>query len=152
MSAPGLKERCEELFVVESLDDTQRFVEIVNAVQPDLAIIGPEEPLAAGYVDILIAAGVRAFGPTRELAAIESSKSWTRSLLDKHGVPGNPRYQTFETDDGLAAYMEELGDFVVKPDGLTSGKGVRVFGDTSTTSTRRSTTRLIYSPVRRCPD
>lgn len=128
MRIPGLVEKCEQVFL-GSLTDTAPLTRVAKEVRPDLVIIGPEEPLAAGYVDALQALGVPAFGPSQKLAAIESSKAWARRLLDSHDIPGNPDYRVFESSDGLRSYMDELGTFVVKPDGLTAGKGVRVWGD-----------------------
>ncbi len=129
MAMPGLASECAKLITTGSLSDTSVVERIVEEVRPDLAIIGPEEPLAAGYADRLEAMGVPTFGPVQQLAAIESSKSWARRLLDRHGISGNPEYRLFTSDDGLAAYLRELGSFVIKPDGLTGGKGVRVHGD-----------------------
>jgi phosphoribosylamine--glycine ligase len=128
LRVPGLVEKCAEVRV-GSLADTGWLAEQARQIGPDLVIVGPEEPLEAGLVDRLEELGIPTFGPTRALAAIESSKSWARRLLDKHGIPGNPEYRAFESGDGLRAYMEELGSFVVKPDGLTAGKGVKVFGE-----------------------
>jgi phosphoribosylamine---glycine ligase len=128
LAIPGLIEKCVEVRV-GSLTDIDWLAAETRDVAPDLVIVGPEEPLEAGYVDCLEEMGIPAFGPAKKLAAIESSKSWARRLLDKHGIPGNPAYRAFEAPDGLRDYMEELGSFVVKPDGLTGGKGVRVFGE-----------------------
>lgn len=129
MPIPGLVEKCEHLFVVPSLVDLSILEAIVREVQPDLAIIGPEEPLAAGYTDRLRELGVPVFGPSQRLARIESSKAWARDLLRRYDIPGNPGYKVFGSTDGLRTYLEELQAFVVKPDGLTAGKGVRVFGE-----------------------
>lgn len=126
---PGLLEKCVDVFVDADLTDPSILAPIVEKVKPDLAIIGPEEPLDAGFVDELERHNVPTFGPTADLAQIESSKSWTRRLLDKHDIPGNPEYRVFTSDDGLRRYMEQLQSFVIKPDGLTAGKGVRVFGE-----------------------
>jgi phosphoribosylamine--glycine ligase len=128
MDLPGLKKKCERL-LLGSLTDQHRLVEVVKDVDPDLVIIGPEEPLAAGFADELETRGIAVFGPTEDLARIESSKSWTRELVAKHDIPGNPEFKIFTSRDGLERYMEELEDFVIKPDGLTGGKGVRVFGE-----------------------
>ena len=49
--------------------------------------------------------------------------------MDRYAIPGNPRYRTFSDENGLRPYLEELGDFVVKPDGLTGGKGVKLLGE-----------------------
>jgi phosphoribosylamine---glycine ligase len=133
MEIPGLVAKCARLITTGSLNDTTIIERVVEEVRPALAIIGPEEPLAAGYADRLEAMGVPTFGPVRELAAIESSKSWARQLLDSHGISGNPECRLFKSGTGLAAYLRELGSFVIKPDGLTGGKGVRVHGDHFTT-------------------
>jgi phosphoribosylamine---glycine ligase len=125
---PGLLAKCREVRI-GSLTDIAWLAEETRAIAPDLVIVGPEEPLEAGYVDCCQAMGVPVFGPSQELAAIESSKSWARWLLDRHDIPGNPKYKSFETTEGMRAYMEELSEFVVKPDGLTAGKGVRVLGE-----------------------
>jgi phosphoribosylamine--glycine ligase len=126
--APGLVQKCRKLFI-GSLNATAILDAALSEVRPDLAIIGPEEPLQAGYADILRAHGVPTFGPSKRLAAIETSKSWARRLLETHGIPGNPENRLFESDHRLRAYLGSLASFVVKPDGLTAGKGVRVQGD-----------------------
>jgi phosphoribosylamine--glycine ligase len=98
--------------------------------KPTLAVIGPEAPLAAGVADALWSINVPTVGPTQSLARIESSKSFTRSLLDRHQIPGNPIFQRFTSFDGVEALLDRLGDaHVIKDDGLAGGKGVKVFGD-----------------------
>jgi len=131
MRIPGLVEKCGEdrVRTVTSLRDIDTLVGYAQDIRPDLVIIGPEEPLEVGCVDALASIGVPSFGPSEGLARIESSKAWARRLLDKHGIPGNPEYCVFDSVKGLSEYMEDLCPFVVKPDGLTAGKGVRVFGD-----------------------
>ncbi len=100
--------------------------------KPDLVVCGPEEPLATeeGIVNWLHSQfGIPCVGPTKKVAQIESSKSFTRQLLAKHAIPGNPKFRIFPALSGIEPYLKELGSFVVKPDGLTGGKGVRVFGE-----------------------
>jgi phosphoribosylamine--glycine ligase len=128
MAIPGLLEKCRGVRY-GSLRDLEPARSAAREFSPDLVIIGPEDPLEVGYADELRSLGLDVFGPGKRLAAIESSKSWARSLLDRHQIPGNPDYRVFDTTDGLRGYMAELGAFVVKPDGLTGGKGVRVFGE-----------------------
>lgn len=96
--------------------------------RPDVVVVGPEAPLAAGVVDALNGLGIPCVGPTRALARLESSKRFTRELLARHGIPGNPEHRVFTDLDGVDAYLRRLGQFAVKPDGLTAGKGVKVSG------------------------
>lgn len=129
LEIPGLRAKCSPLLIADNLTDTSWLADVVSQHAPALAVIGPEEPLEAGYADEFERLGVPTFGPRKALAAIESSKSFARRLLDRHDIPGNPESRLFETEDGLASYVRDLDSFVVKPDGLTGGKGVRVQGD-----------------------
>ena len=96
----------------------------------DLAVVGPEAPLAAGAVDALTAAGIRAFGPTRKAAEIESSKSFARSVMEAAGVRC-AEGRSFDDRDEAAAYVRGLDEPpVVKADGLAAGKGVVVADST----------------------
>jgi phosphoribosylamine--glycine ligase len=96
--------------------------------KPDFVLVGPEEPLAEGIVDSLEALGIPCVGPTKNLARLESSKAFTRELLARHNIPGNPRYRVFESSQGIAEHLQGLDGYVVKPDGLTGGKGVKLSG------------------------
>jgi len=96
-------------------------------IKADFAIVGPEEPLATGVVDVLSELGIPCIGPTKSLTQIESSKSFTRELVAKYNIPGNPKYKVFRNTEGLEAYLRKIGEFVVKPDGLTGGKGVKIY-------------------------
>jgi phosphoribosylamine--glycine ligase len=98
--------------------------------RPDFVFIGPEEPLQAGVADELqTKLGIRCIGPTKSLARLETSKAFTRDLVSRHGIPGSPKYQIFSNIDGMAQYLRRMEHgFVVKPDGLTGGKGVKVSG------------------------
>lgn len=110
-------------------DDAKLIEAYARTAHPDFAVIGPEEPLAGGVVDILADLGIPGVGPTKSLAQLESSKSFARELLAKHGIPGNPEYRIFRNLDGLEPYLREKRVFVVKPDGLTGGKGVKILGE-----------------------
>ena len=96
--------------------------------QPDLVIPGPEAALVAGVADECARRGVPCFGPTADLARLESSKGYARELATRLGVPG-PAFARFEAGDHKAAakWFEQLGrPIVVKLDGLAGGKGVTV--------------------------
>ena len=92
----------------------------------DLVIVGPENPLALGLVDRLASEGVAAFGPTQSAARIESSKSFAKRLLIANSIP-TARAASFDSRQEARSYVESMsGPVVVKPDGLTAGKGVVV--------------------------
>jgi phosphoribosylamine--glycine ligase len=95
-----------------------------NAV--DLVVVGPEAPLVAGLVDDLAAAGIRAFGPSREAARLEGSKAFTKAICDEAGVP-TAAWARFDDADAALAHLAAVGaPIVVKADGLAAGKGVVV--------------------------
>ena len=107
-----------------SPDDYPAVIKMCQAKKIDLVIVGPEAPLAAGIVDVLSAAGIRCFGPRKEAARIESSKSFAKQFMQRHGIP-TPRYALF-TDHSEAMRYLELVDYpvVIKASGLAGGKGV----------------------------
>lgn len=101
-----------------------------------VVIVGPEAPLCAGLADrVEDELGIPVFGPRRAHARIEASKSWARELVERHGIPANPEHRVLRrgeegvAEDVMGEYAKDFGGFVVKPDGLTGGKGVRVSGD-----------------------
>lgn len=105
-------------------DDVPDMLRVVAATLPDLVIIGPEVPLAAGIVDALNERGIRVFGPTQAAAQLESSKAFTKDFLQRHKIP-TARYTTINT---IEAARDALPTFplpvVLKADGLAAGKGV----------------------------
>ncbi|MBI3298690.1 MAG: phosphoribosylamine--glycine ligase [Elusimicrobia bacterium] len=91
-----------------------------------LVVIGPEDPLAAGVADALRAAGLMVFGPNKEAAQLESSKSFAKEFMTKHGVP-TARWERHNSFEMAKAALRNFPDgVVVKADGLAAGKGVRV--------------------------
>lgn len=125
---PGIRD-LSSIYHVGSLSDIEAIQAFADEYRPDFAVVGPENPLARGVVDILALIGVPSASPTKKMAQLESSKSFTRELLKKYNVPGGPKFRTFTSDEGMIAYAEELGEIVVKADGLKGGKGVLVMGD-----------------------
>lgn len=110
--------------------DLHGIVQFARTGKVDFAVVGPEDPLNRGVVDALLEAGIPSVGPTKSLARLETSKMFTRNLLEKYGIPGNPPFKTFASMDGIGEFMAEFVDgAVIKPDGLTGGKGVMVEGD-----------------------
>ena len=92
----------------------------------DLVIIGPENPLANGIVDVLEDAGIRSFGPNAKAAKFEASKIFTRKFIEKYELPG-AEFEEFTDFEKARSYIEKTGAPIgVKADGLAAGKGVFV--------------------------
>ena len=125
---PGIASLSEKIRLGR-YDEPEAVVAFAREADAAFAVVGPEDPLSHGVVDALAAAGIPAVGPTRSLARLETSKSFTRNLLEKYGIPGNPRFRNFRSSDGIEAFFDDLDGIVLKPDGLTGGKGVLVQGD-----------------------
>ncbi len=117
-------------YEVGDVTDVDAAVRLAERWKVDLAVVGPEDPLAEGIADALEEVGVPTFGPKREPARIEWDKGFARRLMKEYGVPGCPEFEVFEDPDEACEYIDELGKPVaVKPAGLTGGKGVKVVGD-----------------------
>ena len=125
---PGIRDLCS-VYHVGDMKDMKAIQDFANEHKPDFAVIGPENPLADGVVDILGLIGIPCASPTKAMAQVESSKSFTRDLLKKYDIPGNPDFKVFTSSDGMMEYASQLGEIVVKADGLKGGKGVHVMGD-----------------------
>jgi phosphoribosylamine---glycine ligase len=125
---PGIASLSAEIRIGR-YDEADAIVAFAKEKGIAFAVIGPEAPLSHGIVDALLSTGIPAVGPTKGLARLETSKSFTRNLLDKYGIPGNPRFRNFTSLNGMAEFFDELAGIVLKPDGLTGGKGVLVQGD-----------------------
>ena len=109
--------------------DPEAIVDLALANAIDLVVIGPEQPLAAGVVDALTAAGIRAFGPTRAGAQLESSKAFAKAIMKRAGVP-TANWEAFTDVDEAIEYLATVDSpYVVKADGLAYGKGVLVTED-----------------------
>jgi len=126
---PGIVGLCQG-FTLGTVTDVAAVAAYAREIAASWACIGPDDPLALGLVDALAEVHVPAFGPTKAGARIESSKAYARGLLTRHGIPGCPRYRVFSSYPGVEDWVGELQSaFVLKPDGLTAGKGVQVQGD-----------------------
>ena len=125
---PGIAELCEDT-QIGKLDDVEAIKAFAQAINATYAVVGPEAPLDAGVVDALEEVKISSFGPNQELAQLETSKSFTRLLMKKYNIPGNPKFFVSDNIDEIREFVKGLDEFVVKPDGLTGGKGVKVQGD-----------------------
>jgi phosphoribosylamine--glycine ligase len=128
-SNPGIKELTTQ-YVIEDLNNINKITQFAAQQKIDFAIIGPEAPLALGIVDRLNDYNIPSIGPTKQLAQIETSKSFTRDLLTKYNIPASPKYKKFSDLNNAKEFLQQLGEnFVVKADGLMGGKGVKISGE-----------------------
>lgn len=121
---PGMEDVSQLVDIQES--DQERLVHFAKENDIGLTVIGPEVPLLAGIVDHFQSEGLTVFGPKKEAAVIEGSKSFAKELMKKYGIP-TAEYAVFSNYEEALAYLEEKGaPIVIKADGLAAGKGVTV--------------------------
>jgi phosphoribosylamine--glycine ligase len=96
----------------------------------DLVLVGPEQPLAMGIVDLLKAQGIPVIGPDRQAALLESSKVFAKRFMERYGIPTAP-FRVFEVYEEAVNYLRRRENYpvVVKVDGLAGGKGVYILND-----------------------
>lgn len=104
-------------------------LEFCRKVKADYVFVSPDDPLAGGLVDILIAEGIKAFGPVKDCAVIESSKVFSKNFMKKHNIP-TADYEVFEDYSKALEYVAGADyPLVIKADGLALGKGVIICRD-----------------------
>lgn len=104
--------------------DIDAMVDFAVSNDIDLTVVAPDDPLAMGMVDALEKAGKRAFGPSAAAAVIEASKSFSKQLMKKYGIP-TADYRVFDDFSRAEEYLKDAPmPIVVKADGLALGKGV----------------------------
>jgi phosphoribosylamine--glycine ligase len=114
--------------------DTSNIVEVADfaqTVKADLTVVGPELPMVLGMADEFAKRGLSIFCPSRAAAEIEGSKAYARDFMEKHKIP-SPRFRICMTEEAAQAFVKEAPfgyPFVVKVDGLASGKGTLVVQD-----------------------
>ncbi len=108
------------------VDEFDRIASFAKEKEVDLVIVGPDDPLASGLVDVLEEAGLRVFGPRKNAAILEGSKAFSKDLMKKYNIP-TAAYETFDDAKKAEAYLE-TADYpvVLKADGLALGKGVLI--------------------------
>ncbi|MGO4889722.1 phosphoribosylamine--glycine ligase [Anaerobacillus sp. MEB173] len=136
----GQSSLIEKVFVAPGNDGMKDVATVVNLSESDhdglvtfaknegidLTIVGPEVPLLNGVVNEFQAAGLKVFGPSKDAALIEGSKTFAKEMMKKYNIPTGYS-ETFTSFDEAKAYVEKMGaPIVVKADGLAAGKGVVV--------------------------
>jgi len=105
-------------------EDNAGLLKFAKENRIDLTVVGPEQPLANGVVDLFTKNGLAIFGPTQKAAEIEWSKAFFGELMEKHGIPC-ARNAAFSDHAQAVAYLEKIRPpYVIKADGLAAGKGV----------------------------
>ena len=126
---PQIFDLCKDYFVTD-LANISDIVSYSRKNKVDFAIIGPENPLANGIVNELESVGIGCVGPKKEVALIETSKTFARKIIDLCCPEKNPQRKEFSSTEGVECFIKQLGgEYVIKFDGLMGGKGVRVSGE-----------------------
>ena len=121
---------CSEKYVLIDEKNIDAVCKFASENKVEVAFIGPEAPLEAGLADALEKIGVKCASPTKAAARIETSKSFMRELIDKHKINGNLGFASFSNAKDTEKYLKTVKyEIVVKPIGLTGGKGVKVQGE-----------------------
>lgn len=112
-----------------AINDHKALAEFAVSEKIDLTIVGPDDPLAAGIVDVFEEKGLRVFGPRKNAAMIESSKVFSKDLMKKYNIP-TAAYENFDSSDKAINYLKTSKyPIVLKADGLALGKGVLICND-----------------------
>jgi phosphoribosylamine--glycine ligase len=105
-------------------EDSKGLLKFAKENNIDLTVVGPEQPLANGIVDLFTENGLAIFGPTQKATAIESSKVFAKDIMQQHGIPC-AKSQSFDNIDKAKDYVKmQKPPIVLKADGLAEGKGV----------------------------
>ena len=124
---PGIAQfaQCHPLIVT----DNQAILELAQRLEVDLVVVGPEVPLVNGVADLLRAAGIAVFGPSKAAAQLEGSKNFAKEVMRDAGVPTAHSF-TCTTKEEIEIALDAFdAPYVVKDDGLAAGKGVVVTND-----------------------
>jgi len=109
-----------------AVDKFEELADFAATQKIDLVVVGPDDPLAGGIVDVFEARNIPAFGPRQNAAEIEGSKIFMKNLLKKYDIP-TAKYETFTGFEQALVYLrQQSAPIVVKADGLAAGKGVTV--------------------------
>ena len=113
---------CVDIGVMEF----DKLIEFAKEKQVGLVVVAPDDPLVAGAVDAMEAAGLRVFGPRKNAAVLEGSKAFSKDFMKKYHIP-TAAYENFDSPEEAIAYLETVKfPIVLKADGLALGKGVLI--------------------------
>ena len=109
------------------VNEFEKLADFAEKEKIDLTIVGPDDPLVGGVVDVFEERGLRVFGPRKNAAIIEGSKAFSKDLMKKYQIP-SAAYETFDQSSGAIDYLNKNSKYpiVLKADGLALGKGVLI--------------------------
>ncbi|MBI2445581.1 phosphoribosylamine--glycine ligase [Candidatus Micrarchaeota archaeon] len=125
---PGIA-ACSTSFQIGNINDPAAVAAFAEKIDPDYVFVAGDDPIAAGAADAVIEKGFDAIAPLKSVARLESDKVFARQFMQEYVPDGTPVFQTFTDADEAQQYIDSVPfDVVVKPSGLTGGKGVKVQG------------------------
>jgi len=124
---PGIAQLSKRV-TIGSITDPKKIPDLFGV---DYVFVGPEAPLASGVSDFIISQGVPCVAPNQAAGMIETSKSFARIVIEQTTPQANPKFIIARSLDDLRKFENQIGveNIVVKPNGLTGGKGVKIFGE-----------------------
>ena len=132
--------------------EIDKLADFALAEKMDLTFVGPEDPLLAGIVDQFETRGLTIFGPNKQAALIEGSKSFAKELMQKYDIP-TANYATFTDYEQALQYVRKEGaPIVIKADGLAAGKGVTVAFTLEEAETALKEAMQVQCLVRQVPE
>jgi phosphoribosylamine--glycine ligase len=144
---PGIAELAECLPIKATA--LEQLVEFAKKEEIDLTVVGPEQPLADGIVDLFEAHGLKIFGPTKRAAELEWSKAFAKDFMQRHHIP-TAQFRTFDRRqiEDARLYIEVCPKPVVlKADGLAAGKGVLICKDSAEAFAALETLQRQFGPA-----
>ena len=124
---PGIM-RLAKKVLFESDTNAEKIAEFAAAEKPDFAFVGPDAALGAGVADAIEAKGIPCVGASQKAAMLETNKLFCRQFLKDNGINCNPDFFAFDDAQEAVGFLKGMEKAVVKPLGLTGGKGVKVMG------------------------
>jgi phosphoribosylamine--glycine ligase len=126
---PGIAKLSKDTLYIKETE-CEKIAEWAKLKGVDYAVIGPEAPLGEGIVDVLEKEGIPSVGPSQKASQIEISKQYMRDLMARHNLPGMVDYSVLSSAEEARKFLEDFQkEVVVKPIGLTGGKGVKIMGE-----------------------
>jgi phosphoribosylamine--glycine ligase len=127
LASNGRKVQCAPI----AAEDLPNLLAFAKEKKPELTVVGPDNPLALGIVDLFQEHKLAIWGPNKKAAQFEASKVFSQQFMEKHGIP-TARSGTFSDPTAAKAFAESLGGLcAVKADGLALGKGVLICSSTA---------------------